>query len=47
MVSTAERSLHASTVAVRVVALAAVAPAVAAARGDGARRREPEQTEAS
>jgi hypothetical protein len=40
-VSTAERSLHASTVAVRVVALAAVAPAVAAAR------REPEQTEAS
>ena len=47
VVSTAERSLHASTVAVRVVALAAVAPAVAAARGDGARRREPEQTEAS
>jgi hypothetical protein len=42
--STAERSLHASTVAVRVVALAAVAPAVAAARSE---RREPEQTEAS
>lgn len=46
--STAERSLHASTVAVRVVALAAVAPAVAAAHGDGGHRsREPEQTEAS
>jgi hypothetical protein len=45
--TTAERSLHASTVAVRVVALAAVAPAVAAARSDEARRREPEQTEAS
>jgi hypothetical protein len=45
--STAERSLHASTVAVRVVALAAVVPA--AARGDEARprEREPEQTEAS
>jgi cellulose synthase/poly-beta-1,6-N-acetylglucosamine synthase-like glycosyltransferase len=42
--STAERSLHASTVAVRVVALAAVAPAVAAARSA---RHEPEQTEAS
>jgi cellulose synthase/poly-beta-1,6-N-acetylglucosamine synthase-like glycosyltransferase len=47
LVSTAERSLHASTVAVRVVALAAVAPAVAAARSEGTRRREPEQTEAS
>jgi cellulose synthase/poly-beta-1,6-N-acetylglucosamine synthase-like glycosyltransferase len=47
--STAERSLHASTVAVRVVALAAVAPAVAAARSEDAARRtrEPEQTEAS
>jgi cellulose synthase/poly-beta-1,6-N-acetylglucosamine synthase-like glycosyltransferase len=44
--NTAERSLHASTVAVRVVALAAVAPPVVAARSDGAGRREPEQTEA-
>ncbi|MCD2186391.1 glycosyltransferase family 2 protein [Actinomycetospora soli] len=45
--TTSERALHASTVAVRVVALAAVAPP--AGRSDDARRRvrQPEQTEAS
>ncbi|GAA4842791.1 hypothetical protein GCM10023201_36520 [Actinomycetospora corticicola] len=45
--STSERALHASTVAVRVVALAAVAPP-AGRPEDGRRRvRQPEQTEAS
>ncbi|GLZ55020.1 glycosyltransferase family 2 protein [Actinomycetospora sp. NBRC 106378] len=45
--TTSERALHASTVAVRVVALAAVAPP-AARPEDGRRRvRQPEQTEAS
>ncbi|MFC5066059.1 hypothetical protein ACFPBZ_27875, partial [Actinomycetospora atypica] len=47
--TTSERSLHASTVAVRVVALAAVAPPVpvGAQPADRRRARQPEQTEAS